>query len=129
MRRLAQSTSAIFAALLTGCCAIYPCHPGLSVHGLVVSEDTHKPINGISIGLFGTKVTCPSNEFRIHLSSALPLTLSVSASGYKPIEAPAKFGYYQARVVLAPNQTNGASTVEWVEISELEFGRAQGCGL
>jgi hypothetical protein len=129
MHRLAQATTAVCIALLSGCCAIYPCHPGLSVHGTVVSTDTHQPINGISVGLFGTKVTCPSSEFRIHLSSALPFTLSVSASGYKPIEVPAKFGYYQARVVLAPSQTIGASTVEWVEISELEFGRAHGCGL
>jgi len=127
MHRLAQSALYALVALFSGCCSIYPCHPGLSVHGIASSADTHQPVNGISINLFGTKVACSSNEFKIHLSSALPLTLSVSAHGYKPIEVPAKFGYYEAKIALTQDQSSGASSVEWIEISESEFRNAHGC--
>jgi len=63
----------------------------------------------------------------VHLSSAYPLTFSVSAPGFKQVEVPAKFGFYKLVVALAPEESDESSSVEWHETSESEFHDAPTC--
>ncbi len=128
MRSVTSSVTILLSAFLAGCCAFVPCHPGTWVFGTVSVAQSSSPVSGATISLFNSKlVSSSSGCFKVHLSSAYPLTFSVSAPGYKRVEVPAKFGFYKLAVALAPEQSSESSSVEWHETSESEFHNASPC--
>ncbi len=127
MRSLRLFIFILITVSLVGCCAFVPCHPSTSIFGTVLVKKSLNPVSDATISLFNSKlVSTSSGCFKAHVSAAYPLTLSVSAPGYKPVEAPAKFGFYKLSVVLTPEQALESSSIDWHEISEAEF-RSAGC--
>lgn len=120
MNRVAGRCTAVIAATLVGACVFGPGHPRTWAVG-VVSANGASPIAGATVSLFSTKAVTPSSGcFKLQLSSALPLTLAASAPGYKPVEVPAKFGFYRVEVTLEPESSNRASSITWRPSSEGE---------
>ena len=92
--------SLVAAALASGCCAFFPCHPSSRVVGVVRSDG--KAVAGAKVSLFSsTQTTDSTGCFYFNLPSALPLTLAVSADGYEPVVSPAEFGLFRVTVDLA----------------------------
>jgi hypothetical protein len=125
MRPVLWFASASFTASLAGCCAFVPCHPGTSVLGTVLEAQSHAPIPGATVGLFGSKLASSSTGcFKLHLASALPLTLTASAPGYKSVEVPANFGSQKVTILLVPQSSSSSSSVTWQATSEAEVRNA-----
>ena len=113
---------------LSGCCAFVPCHPQTSVVGLVVSSETERAIPDADVRLFGDKVTVSRDGcFKTHLPWAYPLTLTVSATGYKGAASSVEAGFQRVRVILHPAGSVGDSAISWGEIEEEEFADARAC--
>lgn len=127
MRRAYFATGTFASCLLAGCCAFVPCHPGTWVVG-VVTESNGQVVAGSSVSLYGSRSEVGSGGcFREHRSSAKPLTLSVSAPGFKPVADPARFGFYRLSVTLVRESEAGASKVTWESITEQEFAATKPC--
>ncbi|RYX80126.1 hypothetical protein EON83_29955 [bacterium] len=123
LRYLASSV-ATAAVVFLSACAFGPGHPRTWVYG-VVHGSAALPINGATISLYsGKTVASKTGCFKLQLSSALPLSLSASAPGYKPIEVPAKFGFYRVEVTLENSESIKPSSVSWHESSESEVANA-----
>ena len=115
------------AAGLSGCCAIYPCHPGTSVLADVVDAQSGEPINGATVNLFGTKTSCAGNSFKLHLPSAWPNTITVSAPGYMTAESPAQFGTFRVQAKLSREGSAEQGSITWVSVSSAVYASASGC--
>jgi hypothetical protein len=84
------------------------------VYGVVLSRITTEPIAGAKVSMYSSKTVSSSNGcFKLSLSSALPLTFSVTSPGFKAIEVPAQFGFYRVEVGLEPQSSSRQSNVVW----------------
>lgn len=115
------------AALLSGCCAFVPCHPGTWLVGTVQTLD-ERPIANATVTLYGKSETVNSSGcFNMHLADAMPFTFTVSAEGYKKAETKAMAGFYKVRAKLAPSESPLTSQVEWLPISEADYRSTKPC--
>lgn len=114
------------AVLATSCCAFVPCHPGARIVGKVEAQG--QPIAGATIVLFAHAQTSDATGcFYFDLASAYPLTLSASADGYRPVEAPAKFGFFHVTVDLSAAGSASPSEVHWRHLSSSKFPGRSPC--
>ena len=118
---IAMATTAIS---LLSACAFGPGHPRTWVYG-VVNESGALPVEGAAVSLYsGQTVTSKVGCFKLQLSSALPLTLSATAQGYKAFEVPAKFGFYRVVIELEKPGSKHDSSILWREVPQAEVQNA-----
>ncbi len=121
-RRLLILITAVVPVL--GACAFGPGHPRTWVYGVVHGPQA-LPISGATVSLYsGKAVSSASGCFKLQLPSALPLSLAASAPSYKPVEVPAKFGFYRVEVALESSASTKLSSITWFEASESEVKNA-----
>lgn len=122
-----RSTIIVLSCLISGCCALFPCHYGTRISGVVVSA-SGAPIEGAVVRLYGTEKKSATNGcFVFNLASALPFELEAKAPGYKVYKGEVKFGFYSVTVTLVPDGSVNSSTATWREISEQEFKNGGKC--
>lgn len=128
-RESAMKLAMLMSALLSGCCAFVPCHPGLTASGRVVQAGTGSPVNGADISVFSTKLhSGPDGCFKFMVADALPFTFAVTSSGYKAVSSKPPRGYVRGKVMLALEGSNDTSTVLWEALSDQEFAALPSCG-
>lgn len=116
------------ATLLSGCCMLMPCHPGLRAYGTVSQAGTGAPVGGARISVFGSGFTTSANGcFKFTLPDALPFEFSVRHADDKPVTVPSRTGFFHVAVTLASDGADGASTVSWVESTERDYLAAPDC--
>ncbi len=121
LKALALLLVAPGSVILSGCCALMPCHPATALVGAVAAS-SGAPVQDSRVALYGTNIrTDAKGCFKARLPDALPFTFVVAAEGYKTIEIKAKAGFYRAKVSLAPLQSSEASRAEWLTISSGEY--------
>src|SRR5436190_10658652 len=118
---LAPLLVATLSVVVSGCCALAPCHPATSLVGTVVTSNG-APIAAGRITLYGTSVpTDAKGCFKVRLPDALPFLFVVAAEGYRSVEVEVKPGFYRAKVSLASVQSPEASRADWFAISPSEY--------
>jgi len=118
----------VIAVSLSGCCALYPCHPVTSIYGNVVSQSSGITIPSAFLSLYGNKFSSSQNGcFKFYSADAIPFVLNASANEFKPVESPAEAGFYNVTISLAPKTSGSASIINWSSVSEEEFNSAPPC--
>lgn len=116
------------AALLSGCCMFFPCHPGLWAYGKVTEAGTGKPIVGASVSVFGTTLTTSAGGcFKLQLADALPFEFTVNSPGDKPAVSTPPRGHFRVSVEMAPEGSESASVISWTPTNEQSFISASDC--
>lgn len=125
MRALRMGLTALTTAvLLSGCCALVPCHRGTHVTGFVI-DASMRPVANASVTLFGSRVLTGENGcFSFNLADRLPFQLVVASPGQKSVESDVQYGFFEVNVALSPNETTAPSKITWREVAESKFKSA-----
>jgi len=119
---------AMLTASLSGCCMLFPCHPGLWAYGTVTRAGTAEPIAGANVRVFGSTVRTGSDGcFKLELADALPFEFTVTTAGYKPATSTPPRGFFKVNVDLAREDSSDLSTVTWKVSSSQDFAASPNC--
>jgi hypothetical protein len=100
----------------------------VSIYGIVKAADTQLPIGDAVITVFGSKQNAnQSGCFKSHVASALPFTLTVTATGYKTVAIPIKYGFGNVIISMSPVSSGKDSAVDWQIVDEQDYARAPNC--
>jgi hypothetical protein len=112
MNSLGTSVAVGALVVLSGCCALAPCHPAITVAGRVVAA-SGEPVVGAAVKAHSKSgVADAKGCFLLYGADALPFEFLVEASGFKPLRVDMKAGSYQAQVVMAPLNTSQGSSLQ-----------------
>ena len=113
MAALRKTAATIVSTVLSGCCALAPCHSAAHLTGRIVSA-SGVPISGAVVSLYsGSTTSNASGCFTVGGADALPFKLVVSADGYKPLRVAPRLGHFEVSVVLAPIASGSDSLIDW----------------